>query len=122
MMFFNRKVQILRSASGSYDDDGNWQEGVQQTLDVIANVQPLNTREIEQYTQILAGGNRTISLVKVYTNAILLTDAQMTGQKADILLWLGKQYKIAMQEEWQSNIISHFRYIGVEVVQDEFSK
>jgi hypothetical protein len=122
MMFFNRKVQILRSASGSYDDDGNWQDGVQQTLDVIANVQPLNTREIEQYTQILAGGNRTISLVKVYTNAILLTDAQMTGQKADILLWLGKQYKIAMQEEWQSNIISHFRYIGVEVVQDEFSK
>jgi hypothetical protein len=122
MMFFNRKVQILRSASGSYDDDGNWQDGVQQTLDVIANVQPLNTREIEQYTQILAGGNRTISLVKIYTNAILLTDAQMTGQKADILLWLGKQYKIAMQEEWQSNIISHFRYIGVEVVQDEFSK
>jgi hypothetical protein len=46
----------------------------------------------------------------------------MTGQKADILLWLGKRYKIAMQEEWQSNIISHFRYIGVEVVQDEFSK
>ena len=43
-MFFNRSVQILRSASGSYDDDGNWQEGVQQTLDVIANVQPLNAR------------------------------------------------------------------------------
>ena len=121
-MFFNRKVQILRSASGSYDDDGNWQDGVQQTLDVIANVQPLNAREIEQYTSILAGGNRTISLVKVYTNAILLTDAQMTGQKADILLWLGKRYKIAMAEEWQSNIISHFRYIGVEVVQDEFSE
>ena len=121
-MFFNRKVQILRSASGSYDDDGNWQEGVQQTLDVVANVQPLNTREIEQYTSILTGGNRTISLVKVYTNAILLTDVQMTGQKADILVWRGKHYKIAMQEEWQSNIISHFRYIGVEVNQDEFSE
>ena len=121
-MFFNRKVQILRSASGSYDDDGNWQEGVQQTLDVVANVQPLNTREIEQYTKILAGGNRTISLVKVYTNAILLTDVQMTGQTADILVWRGKHYKIAMVEEWQSNIISHFRYIGVEVNQDEFSE
>ena len=120
-MFFNRSVQILRSASGSYDDDGNWQEGVQQTLDVVANVQPLNTREIEQYTQILTGGNRTISLVKVYTNAILLTDVQMTGQKADILVWRGKHYKIAMVEEWQSNIISHFRYIGVEVNQDEFN-
>ena len=38
-MFFSRSVQILRSASGSYDEDGNWQDGVQQTLDVVANVQ-----------------------------------------------------------------------------------
>lgn len=121
-MFFNRKVQILRSASGSYDDDGNWQDGTQQVLEVIANVQPLNTREIEQYTEILAGGNRTVSMVKIYTNAILLTDVQMTGQTADILVWRGKHYKIAMKEEWQSNIISHFRYIGVEVNQDEFSE
>lgn len=119
-MFFNRSVQILRSASGSYDDDGNWQEGVQQTLDVIANVQPLNASEKEQYTQILSGGNRTVTMVKIYTNAILLTDAQMGGQKADEIVWLGKRYKIAMREEWQSNIISHYRYIGVEVVQNEF--
>lgn len=121
-MFFNRQVTILRSSAGHYDDDGNWQDGTQQTMNVIANVQPLNTREIEQYTSILAGGNRTVSMVKIYTNAILLTDAQMTSQKADILLWLGKRYKIAMTEEWQSNIISHYRYIGVEVNQDEFSE
>ena len=120
-MFFNRQVEILRSADGQYDEDGVWQEGTQQVLNVVANVQPLNERETEQYTQILAGGNRTISMVKVYTNAILLTDAQMTGQTADILVWRGKHYKIAMQEEWQSNIISHFRYIGVEVNQDEFN-
>ena len=119
-MFFNTNVEILRTSTGQYDDDGVWQEGTQSSLSVIANVQPLNAREFEQYTKILAGGNRTISLVKIYTNAILLTDAQMTGQKADILLWLGKRYKIAMKEEWQSNIISHFRYIGVEVVQNEF--
>lgn len=121
-MFFNTNVEILRSSDGQYDDDGNWQEGTTTQLSVIANVQPLNARETEQYTQILAGGNRTISMVKVYTNAILLTDVQMTGQTADILLWRGKHYKIAMVEEWQSNIISHFRYIGVEVIQDEFSK
>jgi hypothetical protein len=122
MMFFNTNVEILRTTTGQYDDDGVWQEGTQSSMSVIANVQPLNTREIEQYTQILTGGNRTISLVKVYTNAILLTDVQMTGKTADILVWRGKHYKIAMQEEWQSNIISHFRYIGVEVNQDEFSE
>ena len=121
-MFFNTNVEILRTTTGQYDDDGVWQEGTQSSLSVIANVQPLNARETDQYTQILAGGNRTISLVKVYTNAMLLTDVQMTGQKADILVWRGKHYKIAMQEEWQSNIISRFRYIGVEVNQDEFSE
>ena len=121
-MFFNRKVQILRTTTGQYDDDGVWQEGTQQVLNVVANVQPLNARETEQYTEVLAGGNRTIGMVKIYTNAILLTDAQMTGQKADILVWRGKHYKIAMVEEWQSNIISHYRYIGAEVNQDEFSE
>ena len=120
-MFFNTNVEILRTTAGQYDDDGVWQEGTQSSMSVIANVQPLNARETEQYTEVLAGGNRTIGMVKIYTNAILLTDAQMTGQKADILLWLGKRYKIAMAEEWQSNIISHFRYIGVEVNQDEFN-
>ena len=120
-MFFNTNVEILRTTTGQYDDDGVWQEGTQSSLNVIANVQPLNARETEQYTQILTGGNRTISMVKIYTNAILLTDVQMTGQTADILVWRGKHYKIAMAEEWQSNIISHFRYIGVEVNQDEFN-
>ena len=119
-MFFNTNVEILRTTTGQYDDDGNWQDSTETQTTVIANVQPLNAREREQYTQVLPGGNRTVSMVKIYTNAILLTDAQMTGQKADILLWLGKRYKIAMKEEWQSNIISHFRYIGVEVVQNEF--
>ena len=121
-MFFNSQVAMYRKAPSGYNDDGVWQDSAETQTTIIANVQPLNTSEKEQYTQILTGGNRTISLVKIYTNAILLTDAQMTGQTADILLWLGKRYKIAMQEEWQSNIISHFRYIGVEVVQDEFSK
>lgn len=121
-MFFNKQVTVVRSLAGAYNEDGVWQDGQTQELTILANVQPLNQRETEQYTQILAGGNRTISMVKVYTKAILLTDVQMTGQTADILVWRGKHYKIAMVEEWQSNIISHFRYIGVEVIQDEFSK
>lgn len=31
-MFFNRQVEILRSADGQYDEDGVWQEGTQQVL------------------------------------------------------------------------------------------
>lgn len=120
-MFFNSQVTLIRKAQSSYNEDGEWQDATETQSTVIANVQPLNASEQAQYTQILSGGNRTIKMVKIYTNAVLLTDTQMGGQKADEIVWLGNRYKIAMQEEWQSNIISHFRYIGVEVDQNEFS-
>ena len=118
-MFFNSQVTLYRKAQSGYNEDGIWQDSTETQTTVIANVQPLNANEREQYTQVLPGGNRTVSMVKIYTNALLLTDVQMGTQKADQILWLGKRYKIAMKEEWQSNIISHYRYIGVEVVQDE---
>lgn len=121
-MFFNSQVTMFRKAPSGYNDDGIWQDSTETETTVIANVQPLNASEKEQYTQILSGGNRTIKMVKIYTNAILLTDTQMGGQKADEIVWLGNRYKIAMKEEWQSNIISHFRYIGVEVNKNEFSQ
>ena len=120
-MFFNKSVTLIRTSAGHYTDDGQWQNGATEEMTIQANVQPLNQRELEQYTSILPGGNRTIMLVKVYTSEQLLLDEQMTGQVADVIEWLGKKYKIAMQEQWQSNIISHFRYIGVEVVENEFN-
>lgn len=120
-MFFNSQVALIRKAQSGYDDNGVWQDSTETETAIIANVQPLNASEKEQYTQILSGGNRTVSMVKIYTNALLLIDTQMGGQKADVIVWLGKRYKIAMKEEWQSNIISHFRYIGVEVNQNEFN-
>ena len=119
-MFFNKSVTLVRSSPGQYTEDGEWQKGATEEFTILANVQPLNQRETEQYTQILSGGNRTSLLVKIYTSEQLMLDEQMTGQVADRILWLGKTYKIAMQEQWQSNIISHYRYIGVEVNPNEF--
>ena len=119
-MFFNKEVPVLRTYNGSYTDGGVWQDGDVDEFTIKANVQPLNQRELEQYTSILPGGNRTILLVKIYTSEELMLDEQMTNQVADKIVWRGRKYKIAMKEEWQSNIISHYRYIGVEVVQNEF--
>jgi len=119
-MFFNSQVEVTRLGLGAYDDNGVWQDGTTETTTIIANVQPLNQSERDQYTEVLGFGNRTIMLVKIYTNAELNVDTQMGSQKADIISWLGKKYKIAMKEEWQSNIINHFRYIGVEVNPSEF--
>lgn len=118
-MFFDKNITITRKTAGGYNDDGVFVEGTSRTMTVLANVQPLNQRETEQYTQILPGGNRIAKLVKVYTNAILLTDVQTIGQTADSFEWLGRTYKIVMVEEWQSNIISHYRYIGQEVIAND---
>lgn len=125
-MFFNSQVDVVRKNAGSYNDDGVWVDGTvdgktETTFKIIANVQPLNQRESEQYTQVLGFGNRTILLVKIYTNAELKLDEQTGTQKADVITWLGRDYKIAMKEEWQSNIINHYRYIGVEVNGSEFN-
>ena len=119
-MFFNSQVEVTRLNAGAYDNDGVWQDGTTETTTIIANVQPLNQSEREQYTQVLGFGNRTIMIVKIYTNAELKLDEQMGSQKADVITWLGRKYKIAMREQWQSNIISHYRYIGVEVNPSEF--
>ena len=120
-MFFNKSVTLVRTSAGHYTDGGQWQDGATEEITIQANIQPLNQRELEQYTSILPGGNRTNMLVKIYTSEELLLDEQMTGQVADVIQWLGKNYKIAMCEQWQSSIISHFRYIGVEVIQNEFN-
>lgn len=120
-MFFNSQVAMFRKAPSGYNEDGIWQDSTETETTIIANVQPLNARENEQYTQVLGFGNRTVMMVKIYTNEVLLLDSQMGGQKADEIVWLGRRYKIAMQEQWQSNIISHYRYIGVEVNQSEFN-
>ena len=65
-MFFNKQVTVVRSLAGAYNEDGVWQDGQTQELTILANVQPLNQREVEQYTSVLPGGNRTNLLVKIY--------------------------------------------------------
>lgn len=115
-MFFNTDVDVIRHTVGRYNNDGVFVPGNEVRLTIKANVQPLNQRELEQYTHILQGGNRTTTLVKIYTNAVLLTDLQVTNQSADIITWNNRDFKIVMVEEWQSGIISHYRYIGQELI------
>ena len=118
-MFFNSNITVLRQSAGGYNDNGVFIDGVTTELTISANVQPLNSREREQYTQILQGGNRSVKLVKIYSATPLLLDAQTTGQTADVILWRGAPYKVVMAEEWQSNIISHYRYIAQELVTND---
>ena len=118
-MFFDTDVTLTRFALGHYDNDGYFVPGKETTTTIRANVQPLNQREMEQYTHVLPGGNRSAMLVKIYTKKELTPDVQTTNQRADIITWNSRAFKIVMVEEWLSGIISHYRYIGQELIADD---
>ena len=118
-MFFNSTVTVTRNLAGHYNNDGYFVQGKSSTLTIQANVQPLNQREMAQYTAILPGGNRTAQLLKMYTNAFLNLDSQISNITADVITWRNRDFKVVMLEEWQSNIISHYRYILQEIIQND---
>ena len=117
-MSFRTKQTVERATGGYYDDDGMWHDGQAETLEIIASVQPLNSDEKAQYVDTLPEGAANYNAIKVYSNTQLQVEKQeqgdIAGQEADVLLWHGKRYKILICEEWQSNVISHFRMIGWE--------
>lgn len=118
-MSFRTKQTIERVTGGHYDNDGMWNDGQAETLEIIASVQPLNANEKQQYVDVLPEGAVNYNAVKIYSNTALQVEKQEqdgnAGQEADVLLWRGKRYKIVSCEEWQSNVISHFRMVGWEV-------
>ena len=118
-MFFNSHITVIRHNQGGYNNDGYYTAGSVKNVGIEANVQPLNTRELAQYTQILQGGNRSAKLVKIYTDETLKLDRQTAGQTADVIVWQNARYKVVMCEEWQSNIISHYRYIAQELISND---
>ena len=118
-MSFRTKQTVERVTGGYYDDNGMWHDGEAETIEIIASVQPLNSDERAQYVEMLPEGATNYNAVKIYSNTALQVEKQEqdgnAGQEADILCWRGKKYKIVNCEEWQSNVISHFRMVGWEV-------
>jgi hypothetical protein len=116
---FRTKQTVERVTGGYYDDDGMWQDGEAETIEIIASVQPLNSDERAQYVEMLPEGATNYNAVKIYSNTALQVEKQEqdgnAGQEADVLLWRGKRYKVVNCEESQSNVISHFRMVAWEV-------
>ena len=114
-----RKPQIVRRYTGGYwGDDGYWHDGAFEEITIMASVQPLNFEERAQYATVRPEGTSQFSAVKIYSNTLLRT-AKQGEQEADILVWRGRLWKIAMPEEWQSDVINHYRMIGWEVEPSE---
>jgi hypothetical protein len=97
-----------------------WHDGTSEEMTISASVQPLNADERSQYSTLAPEGATEFRAVKIYSNTALRPAKQAlpdgTGtEEADIVLWRGRQYKVVLCEEWQSNVINHFRMIAWEI-------
>lgn len=121
---FRKKQTVRRYSGGFYDDNGEWQKGSYEEISIMASVQPLNQNEQQQYVDRMPEGGALYSAVKIYSDTPLLTakQAQKDGtqlQEADVLVWRGRLWQVIQCEEWQSNVINHFRMVAWEIEPDK---
>ena len=96
---------VKRYASGSYVD-GRWVEGSETELTIKTSVQPLNGKELEA----LPEGRREKSSYKGYTSLYMQT--VQNSENPDRIVIDGDEYEIFTVENWQSNIINHYKFIA----------
>lgn len=118
-MSFRKKVTVLRTSGGYYDNDGMWHDGTSEEITIFASVQPLNYDEKAQYSTLAPEGATEYRAVKLYSNVALNPAKQelngSTMQEADVVLWRGRQYKVVLCEDWQSDVINHYHMVAWEI-------
>lgn len=115
MIFFKRKVQLIRSESGFYDDNGMYHKPTANETAIDANVQPATELDVE----MLPDGARTFRIVKLFTNEILYSGQQkangIQGCEADIIVVDGVQYIVKMCNAYMSGVLPHYESLAVEL-------
>lgn len=118
-MSFRKKVTVLRTIGGYFDNDGFWHDGTSEEITIFASVQPLNYDEKAQYSTLAPEGATEYRAVKLYSNVALNPAKQAldgtTMQEADVVLWRGRQWKVVLCEDWQSDVINHYHMVAWEI-------
>lgn len=116
-MTFRKKVTIRPAKQGGQFVDGVWQDGVaEQPFEILASVQPASSGDYDRMMQ-RADGARIERMVRIYTDADLKQSGndEAASSDGDVLLFDGCEFLIRDKSEWQSGIISHYRYLAVKI-------
>lgn len=110
-MSFRLPKTVLREAAGTYVN-GVWTPGARSTLTTTASGQPV---VIGRDMQALPEGRHLSDFAKFYSSDKLLLTADGEGVQPDIVVHLGYGYELISIDSNQSNVLSHYKYIGVKV-------
>ena len=108
MSQFRTTFTVKRKTAGAYVN-GKFTGETTSDISIQASVQPLRGEEV----QLLPEGRRNSQAVKIYTSTQL--NAIASGRNPDRLVYMGSEFEILTVEPWQSNVISHYKCIGVKV-------
>ena len=99
----NETITIVTGAKsgGSYDNDGLWSPGATTSIEVLANVQPLNGKEILQ----LSEGDRTKQTLKIYSDSAIPANAIVTRN------YDGLKYEVLKRDHWIFQNIPHYKAV-----------
>lgn len=112
---FRKKQTIRRYTGGSWDDNGEWQKGSYKEISIMASVQPLRHNEAE-----LPEGLTYFSGVKIYSDEQLIPGKQelqngMLLKEGDVLVWRDRLWQVTQCDEWQNDVINHYKAIAWEL-------
>ena len=85
------------------------------TFSIIASVQPLTGRELQQLPEL----QRTSARMKLYTTTQLETARE--GSRADRVAYRGRELEVQVFEDWQGHQsgLPHYKYILAEPGEDQ---
>tara|TARA_R100001086_G_scaffold233551_1_gene155272 strand:+ start:324 stop:740 length:417 start_codon:yes stop_codon:yes gene_type:complete len=117
-----KTVQRVRKADSGYDTAGDWIPGAQTTVDIDAVVHPVTSKTNLSERMIQEIDNaRDRKWVVIYsppmdnevTPEVAWRTSSESGQyEADIMIYNGQRYEIAMVDEWEAGVLDHIKAIA----------
>lgn len=114
MSSFRKPKKILREAVGSYVN-GVWVPGARSVFTVQASVQPIRDTDGKQDIEPMPDGRHLADYFKVYSSTKLQVTADGENVQPDIIVQDGYGHEIMSIGKFQSDVISHYKYIAVKI-------
>lgn len=118
MSYFQKQYTVTRTAPGNYVD-GTFVGGSTTTFPIKASAQPLKPEVIQEYNF----GRRNSKFMFLFTETKLqvvtaATGAGNPGAIQDMVSFAGEMYNVEKEEIWSNNVIPHYKYLIVKVIED----
>lgn len=96
-------VTILRETQGSFID-GDWVEGTQTSVDILANVHPFTDYQVS----LMPESDRSKDWVWLFTSSLVQQKKEgSNGNGADRFMWLGDMYEVMKTQRYVMQVQDH---------------